>query len=687
VPETATENAAGGTSSRRLFYYTGGFLTQRRIRRILELAGHELRLGAGRLQPGAGDRIAVWGHSPYAARGEAMARRTGAKLLRIEDAFLRSVHTGRGGTPPLGLVIDSRGMHFDPAQPSDLEVLLATHPLDDTALLDAARAGMARLQEADLSKYNAHHPAFAPDPAMPAPGYVLVIDQTRGDASVIHGGCDANTFREMLFHACEAHPGQRIVIKTHPETTAGHRKGYFDAAALALAPGADITLLEAPVSPAALLAGAVSVYTVSSQMGFEAILAGHRPHVFGQPFYAGWGLSEDSKPLQRRQRRLTRAQLFAAAMILYPVWYDPYHDRLCPLDQAISALEAQVRVWREDRHGWQASGMRLWKRRPLNGFFGTVKPVRFRDGPPHGGRRAMVWASKAEAAPQDAVRIEDGFLRSRGLGADLVPPLSLVSDDLGIYYDPRHESRLERLIASRATLRPDQAARAQALVSTLVARGLSKYNLGNDAPDIASLAAGRQVVLVPGQVEDDASIRYGASGICTNHALLAAAREAHPEAFVIYKPHPDIEAGLRPGHIASADQYADLVAQQTDPAALLAQVDTVWTMTSLLGFEALIRGRRVVTLGAPFYAGWGLTDHRGPALPRRGAHVSLDGLVHATLIDYPRYRDPVSGLPCPVEVVVARLAQGEVARGGPVNRLLAKAQGLLAGQAHLWRRG
>lgn len=687
MPETATGNAAGGASSRRLFYYTGGFLTQRRIRRILELAGHELRLGAGRVQPGPDDRIAVWGHSPYAARGEAVARRTGAKLLRIEDAFLRSVHPGRGGTPPLGLVIESRGMHFDPAQPSDLEVLLATHPLDDTALLDAARAGMARLQEADLSKYNAHVPAFETDTALPPPGYVLVIDQTRGDASVIHGGCDSNTFREMLFHACEAHPGQRIVIKTHPETVAGHRKGYFDAAALALVPGADITLLDAPVSPAALLAGAVAVYTVSSQMGFEAILAGHRPHVFGQPFYAGWGLSEDARPVQRRQRRLTRAQLFAAAMILYPVWYDPCRDRLCPLDQAISALEAQVRAWREDRHGWQASGMRLWKRRPLNGFFGTVKPVRFRESAAIGGRRAMVWASKAGAATQSAVRVEDGFLRSRGLGADLVPPLSLVCDDLGIYYDPRHESRLERLIATRATLRPDQAARAQALVATLVAKGLSKYNLGNDAEDIAAVAAGRQVVLVPGQVEDDASIRYGTSEISTNLALLTAARQAHPDAFVIYKPHPDVEAGLRPGHIARAEHLADLVARQTDPAALLAQVDTVWTMTSLLGFEALIRGVRVVTTGAPFYAGWGLTDHRGPDLPRRSAHVSLDGLVHATLIDYPRYRDPVSGLPCPVEVVATRLAQGNVARGGPVNRLLAKAQGLLAGQAHLWRRG
>ena len=542
---------------------------------------------------------------------------------------------------------------------------------------------MARLAEADLSKYNAHDPQ-AP---LPAPGYVLIIDQTRGDAAVTQGRADSNTFREMLFHATQDNPGARIVIKTHPETVAGHRAGYFDADTLALAPGADITLLSAPVSPRALLEGAVAVYTVSSQMGFEAILAGHRPHVFGQPFYAGWGLSEDFTPVTRRQRRLTRAQLFAAAMILYPVWYDPCRDRLCPLDEAISALEAQVRAWREDRHGWQASGMRLWKRGAINGFFGGVTPVRFRDGPARDGRRAMVWAAKADTAPDRAVRVEDGFLRSRGLGADLVPPLSLVCDDLGIYYDPSRDSRLERMIAARAALRPDQAARARALMAALVARGLSKYNLGQDAPDLRALAAGRRVVLVPGQVEDDASIRLGAGDVRTNAALLAAARAGNPDAFVVYKPHPDVEAGLRPGALPEAEGIADLVVTGADPAALMSQVDAVWTMTSLLGFEALIRGRQVVTLGAPFYAGWGLTDHRGPALPRRQAHVTLEGLVHAALIDYPRYRDPVSGLPCPVEVAVERLAAGEVARGGLANRLLAKLQGVFAGHAHLWRRG
>ena len=109
-------------------------------------------------------------------------------------------------------------------------------------------------------------------------------------------------------------------------------------------------------------------------------------------------------------------------------------------------------------------------------------------------------------------------------------------------------------------------------------------------------------------------------------------------------------------------------------------------MTSALGFEALLRGIRVTTLGSPFYAGWGLTKHLGPALPRRNAHPSLAGLVHAALIDYPRYHDPVTGAPAPVEIIAERLATGTLPKLSRANRSLAKLQGWAAGYAWIWRR-
>ncbi len=668
---------AGGEIPRRLYVYNAGFLRQSRLRRILSLAGYRLSLG----RPGPEDCVGVWGQSPYAHRGEAMAARTGAGLVRVEDAFLRSLRPGRAGEPPLGLLIDHSGVHFDGRSPSDLETLLNTHPLDDTVLLNRARGVMARMQEAHLSKYS----ATRPDLEVPSPGYVLVIDQTRGDASVRASGADRSRFLEMLFVAREENPGARIVLKTHPETGAGFRAGHYgreDA-------GGEITLFDAAASPWTLLEGATAVYTVSSQMGFEAILAGHRPRVFGLPFYAGWGLTEDETILTRRRRTLTRAQLCAGAMVLYPRWYNPYGDCLAEVEDVLGALEARTRAWREDRAGWVASGMRLWKRAPLQKFFGAEKRIHFvddvdkaRDISAAEARPLMVWANKAKGK---ATRVEDGFLRSRGLGADLVPPLSLVLDSEGIYYDPTHGSALEALIQRRAqALRLDQTERTQRLIRSLVSSGLSKYNLSGQLP---TLPPGHRI-LVPGQVEDDASILKGSPQTRSNAKLLERVRAENPTAVVLWKPHPDVEAGLRAGTVDNPERWADMVLDRCDIGALLCEVDEVWTMTSLTGFEALLRGCRVVTLGAPFYAGWGLTRDLGPVPARRlhGPRPSLEALVHATLIDYPRYFDPITGSPCPVETVVNRLKTGKIPTPGPVNRGLAKLQGALASRAYLWRR-
>ena len=641
------------------------------MRRILALSGYQLRLGL----PKPDGLVGVWGNSPTAHRGLAIAGRRSAQVLRVEDPFLRSLHPGRAGEPPLGLNIDRSGVHFDPSTRSDLERLLADAPLDDSAVLARARTAITRIRAAHLSKYSAFDPEIAP----PAPGYVLVIDQTQGDASVTASQGDRAAFLEMLVFAQEEHPGARVLIKTHPETLAGYRPGYYgpeDARNR-------VTLYSDPISIWTLLEGAVGVYTLSSQIGFEAILAGHKPRVFGQPFYAGWGLTEDERPVPRRTRRLTRNQLFAGAMIQYPRWYDPYRDQLCEVEQVIDALEAQVTAWQQDRHGWTASGMRLWKRKPLQKVFGQHKRVIFTEDAEtakKADRPWMVWAGRARSEHGDAVRVEDGFLRSRGLGAELVPPLSLVTDDLGIYYDPARPSRLEQWIEHRTKLRPDQQLRAEALIKRLVADGVSKYNLGVAPPD---LPLGHRV-LVPGQVEDDASILTGAGAVRSNLALLQAARSARPNAVIIYKPHPDVEAGVRDGG-EGAEALADVIVRDGDPATLLMQVQEVWTMTSLIGFEALLRGLPVTTLGAPFYAGWGQTHDMGPIPDRRTARPGLNGLVHAALIDYPRYFDPVSGLPCPVEVAVDRLSTGQIPHPGLANRSLAKVQGVFTTYAHLWR--
>lgn len=665
---------AGGDTSRRLCVYNSGFLTQGRIKRILHLAGWSVTIG----RPSGDDWVGVWGAAPSAERGLAVAEGRDAPVLRVEDAFLRSLHPGRvEREPPLGIVLDRTGLHFDASRPSDLETLLLDDPLDDAAQLHTARDLMARFCSARLSKYSAYDPELP----LPAPGYVLVIDQVEGDASVLASvpGPDMARarFAEMLYYAQTEHPAARILIRSHPETLAGKRSGHFtkDQAQ------GRISFVAGAFAPMDLLEGAIAVYTLSSQMGFEAILAGHKPRVFGTPFYAGWGLTEDEHPLIRRQRRLTRAQLFAGAMMRYPVWYDPYHDRLCDLERVIGTLEATQRAWIEDRHGWTGRDIRLWKRPHMQAMFGRQTPMRFGETRPTGGGRVMAWGKTAKVGE---VCVEDGFIRSQGLGAELVPPLSLVLDDTGIYFDPTRPSRLESLIAKSLNL-PDHArARARRIIQRVIAERVTKYATGAQFAPL-DLPDKRPVLLVPGQVEDDASVVIGSPEVTTNAALLKRVRDANAEAYILYKPHPDVLAGLRPGLVPDATEWADQIVTDAPMASLLSQVDAVWTMTSLTGFEALLREVPVTTLGLPFYAGWGLTTDLCLVPARRGQVVSLEMLVHAALIDYPRYFDPVTQQACPIEVALDRLAAGHVTRAIGL-RVLAKAQGVMASYAWLWRR-
>ena len=500
-----------------------------------------------------------------------------------------------------------------------------------------------------------------PPAAPPEPGYALVVDEPAGSAR-------RNDLQELVFLAREEHPGQRVLVLPPPSG------GQIREEDLGGSVGRIVGM--PPVRD--LLEGARAFYTVASPLGFDAIMAGHRPVVLGEPFYAGRGLTDDRGPVTRGRRVLTRAQLFAAGMILAPLWYDPHEDALCDIEVAISAEAAIARAAREDARGYVAAGMSLWKRPHMTRMLGGR--VRFVRRPDRGAdlarsldRPLVLWGSApAPEAASEVLRAEDGFLRSRGLGARLVPPLSLALDDLGIYHDPGVESRLERLIAEATDLPSAEIERARRLVTRICALGLSKYNIsGGQAGDFPHGA-----ILVPGQVEDDASILRGAGVIRTNLELLKVAREANPEVTILYKPHPDVEAGLRRGRLDEAEAlaFADRIVTG-DPARLLRADVSVWTITSLLGFEALLRGLRVTTLGTPFYAGWGLTRDLGPVPARRTTRPGLAGLAHASLIGYPRYLDPRTGLPCPPEVVLARLAAGE---GWPATGLLARLQGLRA---------
>ncbi len=265
------------------------------------------------------------------------------------------------------------------------------------------------------------------------------------------------------------------------------------------------------------------------------------------------------------------------------------------------------------------------------------------------------------------VRVEDGFLRSVGLGADFIRPVSLVFDSRGIYFDPTIPSDLD-FIFNETDFTPELLSRAKQVRETICRERLSKYNVQEDVPPRIA-PSGRPAILVPGQVEDDASIRFGTKDIRTNLDLLRAVRRARPEAFIIFKPHPDVLGKNRRGSLSAKliSQHCDHVELHASAARCIEASDEVHTMTSLVGFDALLRGKPVFTYGAPFYAGWGLTSDM-VSVPHRKRRLHLDELVAGALLLYPRYIDQHTHKPVDCEQALSRLIEERRRRGVEVSR-------------------
>lgn len=609
-----------------------------------------------------------WGRKPSGWRACRRAAAAGESCWLIEDGFLRSVGIGSKREPPLSLVVDDLGIYYDASQPSRLERLIAASPPAEKLPSDVSKA-LALIRHHKLSKYN-HAPE--PLPLCASSPRVLVIDQTWGDASVKYGGADHQTFACMLKAAIAENPHAEVWVKLHPQSILRKQAGYLGS----LSESNRVRCVRQDASPLALLENFDKVYVVTSQMGFEALMMDKEVVCFGQPWFAGWGLTDDRHPempvlCRRRGQPRTLLQLFYAAYFQYSRYLSPHTGKRGSIFDVITHL-ADIKRRHNELQGWIAGvGMSWWKQRavlpflktPTNqvSFVASIKALESR--PEIEPTKLVIWGTRGLAEASNyarrrkipLLRMEDGFIRSIGLGSNLHRPLSLVVDHSGMYYDPHVACDLETWLAS-TTLSSEETARARSLRKKIVESRLSKYNIGKPFQPKPE-AQGRKVILVPGQVKDDASVLLGTSAVRTDIELLRRVRQMHPDAHIIFKPHPDVVAGNRAGTVDSAEisLLCDELAADANIIDCIRACDEVHTLTSLTGFEALLHGKAVHCYGLPFYAGWGLTTDELPSPERRGRAISIDLLIFGVLIRYPGYVHPRSLLPIPPEALLLAL--------------------------------
>lgn len=598
-----------------------------------------------------------WGAKPSANRAAWYADKNGNQVLRLEDGFLRSYGIDKKFTP-LSLIVDDTGIYYDSTRPSALENILNSRVADFSCLDEAVYAAKDFILKQRLSKYN-HAPDNPVGSVSGSGKRVLVIDQTAGDMSVMLGGASEVTFDTMLDAARSENPGATIYVKTHPAVSSGSKAGYLTQ----VQEDAFTVVLRQAINPLSLIEKMDRVYVVTSTMGFEALLAGKPVTCFGMPWYAGWGVTDDRQTCSRRTRKRSVDELFAAAYFHYTRYLNPVtHQRGTIFDVIgwlIRQREMANKYFKLGAPGRMICvGFRKWKAANLKPML-SLEPERVVFASSVAAAEELsvgiddclvYWGAEAPAGLADLakrswarlIRMEDGFIRSVGLGSDLIRPLSIVLDEQGIYFDPSRPSVLENIL-NTGVFTDEELTESRKVCDFIVTHGITKYNLEPRNPP-AWQSMGREIVLVPGQVEDDASIRLGCPATKTNLGLLQAVRAAHPDAFIVYKPHPDVVSRNRKGRMALKDAlaFADHVETEVSVVSCIEACDVVHTMTSLTGFDALLRGKRVVVHGLPFYAGWGLTEDvlaDAAVFQRRQRRLCLDELVVGVLLRYPIYWD------------------------------------------------
>ncbi|HEF6351297.1 TPA: capsular polysaccharide biosynthesis protein [Campylobacter jejuni] len=610
-----------------------------------------------------------WGRKKSGLKAMNLAKKYNTKFILLEDGFIRSLNLGVENSPSFSMVKDDIGIYYDATMPSKLENLLNTYEFKGEEIKQAKKA-IELIKKYKISKYN-NNLDIPDDYFQKDEKRVLIIAQTANDASLEFGIAKDFKTVDMIKDAIKENPDSKIYIKIHPDVLSGKKQSDLDINSLPK----ECILISENFNPIALLEFFDKVYTKTSGMGFEALIQECECVCYGMPFYAGWGLTKDKLECKRRMQKRSLEEVFYAAYILYSEYFNPYLNQKSNIFDTIQTLAKYKSIEKANSNRLFMLGFTLWKRYFIKPFFKAKNnEIIFLNSIKSLARyklkeddKFFIWGKKydentlknlllVKAKEQNLTSftpkvslVEDGFIRSISLGSDLTRPFSLIVDDKGLYIDPNKVSKLEELLQNEI-FDKNMLNRAKNIIKTLLENRFSKYN-GLKHEDLKINAKiGQKVILIPAQVEDDASMILGGFGLSTLD-LLKEVRSKNQDAYIIFKPHPDVLSGNRVGlkDETLILEFCDEIVKDCSIDSAIKIADEIHTITSTSGFDALLRAKKVFTYGMPFYAGWGLTKDKYRC-ERRTRKLSLEELVAGALITYPRYINPKTKTLCEIEV-------------------------------------
>lgn len=307
----------------------------------------KLQLIKGAQLPGEADFLYI--HSLYDEDYdekflELDARAKGIPTVIAEDGLILSIEPREQKentkfNQAYSQIIDDGGIYINANSPSRMENILNSEWQMSHGEKRRCSNLIQRILKTKITKYNFAR-LTSPDWGEHCSDRVLVVDQLPNDKSITYGMVKEEDFCKMLEAALAENPGAEIYVKEHPVKSSGHFSGFVN--------DPRIHFLREHINPIILLEQMDKVYTCTSQMGFEALLCGKEVHVFGMPFYAGWGITEDRQKLERRTKKRTLEEVFYVAYVMCSLYVSFKEQKVCEIEQAIDELlELREEYWNQ----------------------------------------------------------------------------------------------------------------------------------------------------------------------------------------------------------------------------------------------------------------------------------------------------------------------------------------------------
>lgn len=297
-----------------------------------------------------------WGHKKTSKRSQDYAKKYNLPYIALEDGFIRSIGLSHRSKSEqiISIVMDRIGIYYDATMPSELEKFIETSKFWMNSQIESRAKKLINLiVNEKIVKYNLIKDEYKESERHKNKvsgrlsekninhNQVLVVDQTCGDAAVTFGNAAKRDFEKMLDEAVSKFGVLNVTVKVHPDTFCGKARGYFSVDKLKKK---GVKILYTTQSSMEIFENFKNVYVVTSGMGFEALMFGCNVTCYGEPFYSGWGLTDDKKSSSYYRRiekigsKISIETLVAAVFFKYSIFINPKTRDLITPEEAINYI-------------------------------------------------------------------------------------------------------------------------------------------------------------------------------------------------------------------------------------------------------------------------------------------------------------------------------------------------------------